>query len=329
MWRNIIVVAIFVVSIGGTLGYYLIQQSVKLPEVSQVIDIVSFSDLPSQAAGGDIIIAPPNTPPELPPLLPERIGELPDPTTFSAEAMIVKDVQTGALLYGKNQYESLPIASITKLMSARVFLEKNIDWSATTTVTNQKVIDTHMYAGDTYSLKELWLAGLIGSSNKAIISLSEAVGWPQVAFVERMNQVAAELGMTDTQFREPTGLDAGNISSASDLAILLKDVLQIPTIQQAVLQEELTIFSKERQKEHHLWNTNWLLLGWIPNTFNLIGGKTGYIPASGYNFSMQVTGDNGKDIIVIVLGTNSHEARFTEARDIANAVYDAYQWPTP
>jgi D-alanyl-D-alanine carboxypeptidase len=77
-----------------------------------------------------------------------------------------------------------------------------------------------------------------------------------------------------------------------------------------------------------MWNTNWLLLGWINNQlFDLRGGKTGYINASGYNFAMQVGDANDNIVSVIVLGTKSHEARFEESRDVAVSVFENYAWP--
>ncbi len=160
------------------------------------------------------------------------------------------------------------------------------------------------------------------------MTLADSVGWDLETFVARMNEKAQELGMGDTYFMEPTGLDAGNVSTASDLVLLLEESLKHKEIQDALLTSEYNLYSEERSKKHHMWNTNWLLLGWIPNTFDhFAGGKTGYIPASGYNFVMQVANGEGRTLDVVVLGTTSHEARFTEARDAAMWVFDAYQWP--
>lgn len=276
--------------------------------------------------GGDQIYEQPVVPP--PPPLPELIGELPLAEDFSAASILVKDVESGVILFEKNAYEVRPIASLTKLMSALVLLERDVDWTLTTQVVEDELIDTHMYAGDTYTYDELWSSALVGSSNKAIMTLSDAIGWNREAFVTRMNQRAAELGMGSTVFTEPTGLDAANQSSASDLAMLLDASLAQQKIVEGLLGEDVTLYSKEREKEHHMWNTNWLLLGWIPSQFErIVGGKTGYIPAAGYNYMMQVEAAPGKMISVVVLGATSHEARFTEARDAVNAVVEAYQWP--
>ncbi|PIR74035.1 MAG: hypothetical protein COU35_04300 [Candidatus Magasanikbacteria bacterium CG10_big_fil_rev_8_21_14_0_10_47_10] len=275
--------------------------------------------------GGDIHAAAPV--PE-PPKLPVQIADLPGGEIFTAQAMLVKDVSSGTVLYSKNAYEQRPIASLTKLMSALVVLERNPDWATSTQVVADDLIDTHMYAGDTYTLRDLWNAALIGSSNKAIMTVSDAVGWSREAFVSRMNTKAQELGMGDSIFFEPTGLDQGDVSTASDLSLLLDEALLHPSIRQGLLTHEYNLYSEERDQAHHLWNTNWLLLGWVPNRlFDIIGGKTGYIGASGYNFMMQAQDEAGHVVSVVVLGADSHEARFTEARDIAQTVFENVVWP--
>ena len=261
---------------------------------------------------------------------PEFIGDLQiDEDNFSAVSIVVKDLKSDDILFEKNANEERPIASITKLMSALAILERNPDWNATSTVQRDDLSDNHMYAGDTYKLKELWQAALIGSSNKAIYTLADAVGISKESFTERMNQLALELGMSNTHFVEPTGLNSQNISTANDLTKLLSRALEHKNLQEGLLTPELNLYSAKRDKKHHIWNTNWILLGWIENSFpEFHGGKTGYIPAAGYNFSMRVGNEDGNAIDVVVLGTNSNEARFTEARDIANWVFENYQWPT-
>lgn len=277
-------------------------------------------------AGGDVLVPPPVI--VKPPRLPKLAVELPPPDRFTAKSIMVKDHQTGVALYRKDEYASRSIASVTKLMSALVLLEKKPDWSATTTVVGEDSLDTHMYRGDTYTLDQLWHAAMVGSSNKAILTLAQALDWPVVAFVERMNQKAQELGMKDTAFVDPTGIEADNVSSASDLAMLLAEALKQERISSALLTKEYNLYSKERKKRHHLWSTNWLLLGWIQNDLaELRGGKTGYIPESGYNFVLQAADKNGHLIDLVVLGADSHEHRFTEARDLAELVFKSYQWP--
>lgn len=330
MWRHIVGVFMFVLLCAVGIGWYTtkikpsnVRFSLQAEQSEETLTVLEkpATEL-AYIEGGDVTFDPPHH------NLPILTGVLPNQDEFTAEAMIVKDHETGLVLYQKNEHVQRPLASVTKLMSALVLMESVIDWESTATVVPDDLIDTHMYAGDTYTMEELWQAALIASSNKAIFTLADNVGWPREAFVERMNQKALELGMTETVFVEPTGLDSGNISTAADLTLLLAEALKIEKIKKTLLQPEVTLYSKERNESNHMWNTNWLLLGWVPSTFTMHGGKTGYITASGYNFVMQAEQDE-KLIDVIVLGADVHEARFTEARDIAEAVFANYTWQAP
>lgn len=326
LWRVIFSLVIILVVLAVTFFFHNMKIPSELEEISVVFESLEALSENEAIAGGDLIISRPSIES---PRLPELKGELLPEEDFSAKSIIVKDHESGMILYKKNEYDVRSIASITKLMSALVLLEKNPDWSVKTTVIGGDSLGTHMYAGDTYTLDELWHAALVGSSNKAILTLANALDWPIEAFVERMNQKANELGMTETNFVEPTGLDEGNKSNASNLAILLKEALRHDKIKEAVLTSEYTLFSEERQKSHHMWNTNWLLLGWVDHDFSqILGGKTGYTNAAGYSFVTQVANADDHIIDVVVLGTNDHESRFTEAKKAADMVFENYTWPT-
>ena len=262
------------------------------------------------------------------PVLPKMNEPLNLPENVTAQAIMVKDLNTGALLYGKDEYEVRPMASITKLMTALILLEHGLDWEQELVVTSASVIDNHMYAGDTYTTKELWHAMLVASSNKAAYTLAESTGWGVDAFVSRMNDRAVELGLGYTRFADPTGLDSANVSTAADISLLLDEVLRFDEIRTGLQVRQVSLYSTEKASAHTAWNTNWLLLGWIPHDITtFIAGKTGYITESGYNFTMRVGNDRGNMVHVVVLGSESHEARFTDARDVVNAVFRAYSWP--
>lgn len=249
------------------------------------------------------------------------------PDNFSAFAIIAKDKASSKLLFSKNIYEKRSIASITKLMSAIVLLEKEIDWDSSAVVIGADNLDTYIYAGEEYSLDQLWDMALVLSSNKAILTLINSVYNSEEDFVNRMNQKTKELGMLDTTFTDPTGLKDSNISTASDLVILLDEALKNEKIVSTLNKKDLEFYSSIKKEQKHAWNTNWLLLGWIKNNFfNLVGGKTGYINSSLYNFAVQIEDENNNIIDVVVLGAKSHEERFTEARDVADFIFTNYIW---
>lgn len=326
--RNIIAIAAVVLGIGIGVGSYIVPVPPRLAEFSVIFGRVRQAEDGQARAttGGDITAPPPAPPPPMNPTLTGSTSTVPD--DLQAAAVLVKDTASGMVLFGKHEYEPRALASITKLMSALVLLERRIDWATTTRVVADDIEDTHVYAGDTHTLDDLWHAALVGSSNKSVMTLVDASGLARQQFIMRMNGKARELGMSDTTFVDPTGLDDDNISTASDIAILLKEALAHEEIKDAVLVKEWNLYSAERQRLHHMWNTDWLLLGWIPHRFKEVhGGKTGYIPSAGYNFAVQLGDGAGHDIDVVILGAPAHEDRFTSAKAIAEWAYQNYSWP--
>jgi len=321
IWRNIVfcfVLSLFVVA-GFLFSKYKSLEAVSVVEVEQ---IKQSDDLIQQGAG-DVIVSKPTVNLKLP----ELVAQLPQPQQYTADRVIVKDVETGIVLYAKDAYKEWPLASMTKLMTAIVLREKPVDMGELATVVDQDLIGTHMYAGDVYSRDELWKAMLIGSINEAAVTLVQDIWGSQEAFVKRMNEKSLELGMIDTAFFEPTGLDSRNVSTPSDVAILLSEALSDEVIAKTLQTQELDLFSKQREKKNHIWNTNWILLGWIPSQIEIVAGKTGFINQSLYNFTGRFKGDDGRLVDVVIMGADTHEARFTEARDIVADSLDAYTWP--
>lgn len=322
---------ILLVALGTGVGLYVLGTNMLMNKVEAAGEKLAKSRAVFENAGvveKNEIIAPAVIEEPPPPPLPVILHENPFPADqYTARSIVVRDVASGMILVEKNSYEPRPIASITKLMSALVMLERNPSWTATTTVVEGELIDTHMYSGDTYTYDELWVSGLVASSNKAIMSLSDAIGWNRSAFIERMNQKSKEIGMEEAGFAEPTGLDEANYATAVDVAALLREALDHEDINRAVNTNEITLYSAERGKSHHMWNTNWLQLGWIPSDLKVVGGKTGYIQASGYNLAVRLENEQGVQLDVIILGAEKHEDRFTEARDSALWAFNNFAWP--
>lgn len=325
-WRNVVFVLLLVVVFGSlAVGYVSYAPPTTKQTWQRFSSVLSKDRLVSLAygVGGDVEVVPAPKPPALPDL----IGELPKGEQFSAASMFVKDRESGVVLYAKNGYEKRPLASITKLMTALVLLEHNLDSGKVEAVTADQLADSHVYSGEQYTVEQLWQAMLVASSNKAAATLADATHWTREAFVERMNQKAVELGMVDTIFVEPTGLDPHNISTGSDISILLNEAMKQEKIVDAMLKKEIIIQTADSHQDRHIWNTNWLLTGWVPHQFTLLGGKTGFIEASGYNLAVRLGHQDGRLLDIIILGANGHESRFTEARDVAEGVFGAYQWP--
>lgn len=308
----------FIATISFRTGYYPL---LKFPEAGS---------LSVQAqAGGDAVINP--ILPLSKPIIPLAKDKIEFKQDLSAAAVYIVDDETGTVLYDKNSEAVRPLASITKLVSAMVLVDLPVDWATTTMVQVEDCDGSshHINPGEKFSLNDLWNIALIGSSNSAILTMVRASGITQDNFVLLMNRKAQQLGLTTAKFVEPTGLDAGNTASARDVANLLKSALNVKKISDTMHVGEYYAQPLNKDKKRRIWTTNWLLTNWVPNDFKEenICGKTGYIVDSGYNFTVRLTDDRGHSVRVVILGAKSEEARFIEARDLGDWVFDHYLWP--
>ena len=277
--------------------------------------------------GGDVT---PDNLPKSRPVKPvaKNNGTYPNPLT--AISAIALDTKTKTILFKKNEATLRPLASISKLMSAMVLLDLSPNWNSVATIKDSDVAGDHLVtAGETFSLDDLWHAGLIGSSNTAINALVRSTGKTVEEFVALMNQKAKDLHFDSMVFDEPTGLSSKNEATVLDTAKMLIDALKFEKIYSVVQMGDYYIRPIQTGKARQIWTTNWLLTNWVPNTFKVenIAGKTGYIEDSGYNFVVNLTDNNNHTITVAILGAATNEERFSEARDVATWVFNQYLWP--
>ena len=203
---------------------------------------------------------------------------------LAASAWVLTDVRSGEYLAGGNAEERLPMASTTKVMLALVALE-DADLDEEVTVSEDAAAfatpaysNVGLYPGDVLSVRELLMATLISSGDDAAYALAEHLGGDGgvEAFVGRMNEEAAALGLEDTRFENPVGFDAeGHYSSARDLAQMTRLAMNHPEFREMVGTTYASITTQDR--EIPLANTNELLFTYAPAT----GVKTGTTPAAG------------------------------------------------
>ncbi|HOZ36533.1 MAG TPA: serine hydrolase [bacterium] len=244
---------------------------------------------------------------------------------IEAESALVLDVKTDKILYQKNGFKARPIASITKLMTALVFLENNKNWDRKIKIGQDdksnggKVV---WQLGEEVELRDLFKVALIGSVNSAAYELARATELSYDDFVARMNSKAKELGLKNSFFTEPTGLDQGNRATATDVAKLIKFALQAEEIKEALTMTDY-IFKNTSGKSHKIVNTNKLLKSYL----TIVGGKTGYTEEAGFCLANMVRGQgNGGDIVVVILGARSEEERFQQNKFLSQWVFDNWQW---
>jgi D-alanyl-D-alanine carboxypeptidase len=230
----------------------------------------------------------------------------------AARAWVLTDLRSGDFLAGENASRKLPIASTTKIMEALVVLE-NADLGEEVTVSRDAASyatpaysNVGLLPGDTLSAKELLMAALISSGDDAAYALAEHVGGGGKAgvnrFVEMMNEEAQKLGLEDTHFGNPIGLDEkGHYSSARDLATMARVAMRDPEFGDIVSTEYASIYTADR--EIPLTSTNELLFSYGPAT----GVKTGTTPAAGE--SLVSSASLGDESYVCVL-LDSREERF-------------------
>jgi D-alanyl-D-alanine endopeptidase (penicillin-binding protein 7) len=219
---------------------------------------------------------------------------------LASTAVAVIDQTTGDVLYEKNANAVVPIASITKLMTAMVALDAKPSLAEMLTI-GEADIDmlkgTHsrLAVGTQLTREEMLRLALMSSENRAASALSRHYPGGRDAFIAAMNRKAHELGLTDTRFLDPTGLTAENVSSARDLVKMVDAAHQYPLIREFSTSEEYHVAVRGRPQTFR--NTNALVKndGW---TIGL--SKTGYISEAGKCLVMQAWLNNKPTIIVLL-----------------------------
>ena len=255
--------------------------------------------------------------------LPYEIDDISD-FDIKAKAAIVLDQKTDMVLYSENSKEKMPIASLTKIMTALVVLE-NVDLDGVVTI-SKSAFDTDgrkdgLIINEKINAKDLLKIMLIRSNNSAAVSLAEHTSGSVEEFVKLMNERASLLGLENTNFSNPTGFDSeGNYSTAYDIAQLFDYASDKPLIWEILRTQRLNLTSLDKKTKHRLKNTN-LLLGRLKN---ITGGKTGLTDEAGQCLVL-IVGDPVDDhkIISVVLGA---EDRFLETEKLVRWVFRSYKW---
>lgn len=241
--------------------------------------------------------------------------------SVNARSALVMDAQTGEVLFSKNSNMSVPIASITKLMTAVVTADARLNMSEEITLDSidfagagGKNSSSTLRVGDTMNRAELLLFALMKSENPAAAALARTYPGGRSAFVAAMNAKAKQLGMNSTRYAESTGLDPHNVSSARDLGILVSTASQYGLIRQFSTTPTYDFNLGYRVLKSN--NTNALVRngGW-----NINLSKTGFINEAGRCVVMHTT-VNSRPAVVVLLGASSSQARTNDATNLLNWV---------
>ncbi len=246
-----------------------------------------------------------------------------------ANAAIVVDMETNDILYAKNVYDRLPIASLTKLMTALVITdelppEKIIEINDEAyTYNGNKSVTVGLRSGDKMDIYNLLHASLIRSGNDASVALAVASAGSIEAFAEKMNERVTALGLNDTHFTNPVGFDhPDNYSTAFDLSLIAKQAFRRPLVREIMTKEIFTLKDASGKERGTFSNTNHLLNSYL----EVLGGKTGTTPEAGQCLFFVVKNEEGHEILIILLGSPN---RYQEAKVITDWIFRTYHWATP
>jgi D-alanyl-D-alanine endopeptidase (penicillin-binding protein 7) len=237
-----------------------------------------------------------------------------------AAAAIVYDPDTNHVLFEENAQTQRSIASITKVMTATVFLENSPDLSQPVTVARSDVFQastTHLHANDKVTADDLLHLLLIASDNAAARALARISPQGSEGFIHRMNEKAAELGLESTHYADPSGLLSENVSSAYDMARLITHASQDDRISSIMRTNEYTVYVGGKRPVTFR-STNHLLRN---GDVDVRAGKTGFISKAGYCLATVLRlPETGQNVAVVVFGARSNAGRFMESRNLFNWV---------
>lgn len=232
-----------------------------------------------------------------------------------SHAYYVLDESASSVLAARNERTAVPIASITKLMTALVVLEAGQPMDQVVTITADDVRGTagngsRLAVGYRLSRQNLLHLALMSSENRAAYALCRSYPRGLRACVQAMNKKAVALGMTTAHFVEPTGLSSSNVASPVDLAKLVLAAAGNRTIRDYSTSARHTVTAKRRQLEFH--NTNLLVAN---PAWQVDVQKTGYIPEAGRCLVMQTVID-GRPVVMVLLNSYGRYTRIADAKRV-------------
>ncbi|WP_016686584.1 serine hydrolase [Neisseria sicca] len=234
---------------------------------------------------------------------------------LTSQAALIFNNKTGEILYQKNADRVMPIASISKLMSAMVVLDARLDMNERITITADEIdrlkgTGSRLAVGTTLTRGELLLLSLMSSENRATHALGRTYPGGMSAFVSAMNAKAQSLGMYSSRFYEPTGLNFQNVSTANDLNRMVAAASKYPLINKNSTSNYGSVWTANGRQNYK--NSNALVRegGW-----NIELQKTGYIREAGRSMVVKANVQN-QPITIVLLNSPTSTTRVNDARKI-------------
>jgi len=244
-----------------------------------------------------------------------QLGNVPTISAFSAIIMRESD---GKIIWGKNENKVSPLASLTKLIAAKVFLDRHPSLNQIVTYKVQDEKYNYLYCkpgesakltvkdGDKLTIGDLLYSALVGSANNAVESLVRVSGLSRDEFIKKMNETVKSWGATSTSFFEPTGLSPKNVSSPYDYAIITKEVYTNPLLKKISTVTSYNFKTINTKQAHTIKNTSELIRN---AQYPIIGSKTGYLQEAGNCLMTRIQAPQS-NLIVVNFGSTSSANSF-------------------
>ncbi|MBU1870705.1 MAG: RlpA-like double-psi beta-barrel domain-containing protein [Patescibacteria group bacterium] len=244
----------------------------------------------------------------------------------SAKSAIVMDERTNKILWQKNANLVLPLASLTKLVAIKIFLDLRPTLSQVVAYSIKDEEYNYQYCnkwepakvnlcdGETITIEDLIYSSLVGSANNTIETLIRISGLSRDEFIAKMNQTVTDWGATSTHFIEATGLSPQNVSSALDYAIITKEVYIHPIIKKASTMAVYNFKTINSHKAHRIKNTNQLIK---TSSLEIVGSKTGYLDEALYCLMLRAKKNSTGPVIVVTMGAKDRMISFQETEALA------------
>ncbi len=249
------------------------------------------------------------------------------PLEIGAKKAIAIDALSNKILFAKNADEQTPIASISKLVTALTFLQHNPGWETIYEIKKEDRREggrIYLYTGEKVRVRDLFHLSLTASANTATMAMVHSTGLSEREFVREMNKLTKKMGLEQSSFNEPVGLSRFNYSTAREVVQILKEALKHKEIKEALLAPQYSFYTLDKRYKI-AYNTDRLLNEKNKN-LKMLGGKTGYTEMAGYCFTGAFENNKNNKIFVAILDDDTHYSRFSDAKKLAEWVYEGFLW---
>lgn len=265
-------------------------------------------------------------------LVPTRIDPREIESEIGARAYVVIDRTTGEILTMKQENLVWPIASLTKLMTADIVLEKKISSKKLQPVLKEDDVGgakLYVKSGDKFSVDDLFYAMLSGSANNAANALARTYSSTRGEFVVAMNARAKILGLEHTTYVDPSGMEIGNTSTVLDVAKLADKMFRDPSMKRYTTTAKRNIRVANTGIIKKITSTNWMLFKPAYDDVWITGGKTGFLDEAGWNLAVTLRSsskDTKRELLLVLFGSSSRSESFQDAEKLAKWAWEVYTW---